>query len=255
VAADGGAARPGILSPNVLLRPVVERAILPTASYVAGPGEIAYFAQVSAVASALDLETPMVVPRWSTTIIEPHITRILSRLDIDEGELAEPHRTEGRLAREAVPTAISAALSDLRDQVALRSNALSDAVRDNDFPLPPRVVDGARNAMQHRLERVERRITAATKRREHDTMMQIGTARGALFPLGTRQERALNIIPFLARHGNVVTDRMAAAARVHARALVGTDRTTGRSQPASRVANPDSGMSASHIESTRTADA
>jgi hypothetical protein len=109
--------------------------------------------------------------------------------------------------------------------------------------------------MQHRLERLERRITAATKRREHDTMMQIGTARGALFPLGTRQERALNIIPFLARHGRVVTDRMIAAARVHARALVGTERTTERSQSASRVANSDSGMSASHIESTRTADA
>lgn len=255
VAADGGAARPGILSPNVLLRPVIERAILPTVSYLAGPGEIAYFAQVSAVAAALDLEKPMVVPRWSTTIIEPHVTRILSRLGIDESELAEPHRTEGRLARAAVPATIDAALADLRDQVLARSNGLSDALRDAEFPLPPRVVDGARNAMQHRLERLERRITAATKRREHDTMMQIGTARGALFPLGTRQERALNIIPFLARHGRVVTDRMIAAARVHARALVGTERTAQRSHSASRVANSDSGMSASHIESTRTADA
>src|SRR5688572_17292452 len=60
-------AEPGSLSPNVLLRPVVERALLPTVAYVAGPGEIAYFAQVSAVSDAIDADAPLAVPRWSAT--------------------------------------------------------------------------------------------------------------------------------------------------------------------------------------------
>ena len=34
---------PSVLSPNVLLRPVAESALFPTLSYVAGPGEMAYF--------------------------------------------------------------------------------------------------------------------------------------------------------------------------------------------------------------------
>src|ERR1041385_575547 len=50
------------LSPTVLLRPVLERAILPTAAYVGGPGEIAYFAQVTAVSDALGVPTPLVIP-------------------------------------------------------------------------------------------------------------------------------------------------------------------------------------------------
>ena len=45
----------------MLLRPVVERAILPTAAYVAGPGEFAYFAQVGAVAAQLECATPLVL--------------------------------------------------------------------------------------------------------------------------------------------------------------------------------------------------
>jgi len=226
IAAAGDTRQSAVLSPNVLLRPVIERAILPTVAYVAGPGEIAYFAQVSAVADALELDAPLAVPRWSTTIIEPHVARILSRLRIDEAELADPHRAEGRIARESLPPSVSHALADFRAELGRRAGDVSQAVRGGQLPVPAEVVDGARRAMQHRLERLERRIVASAKRREGETMTQIATARGALFPLGTRQERALNIVPFLARHGAIVTERMLASAREHARDLVGTGRTT-----------------------------
>jgi bacillithiol synthase len=235
-ATAAGAASQGVLSPNVLLRPVVERSLLPTVTYVAGPGEIAYFAQVSAVASTLGVDAPMVVPRWSTTILEPHVVRILSRLGIDEAELADPHRAEGRLARAAVPPAVVGALTDLRGEIEVKVRALALASERAAFPLPPQVVDGAQNAMRHRLDRLERRIVAAAKRHEQDTMTQVATARGALFPLGTRQERALNIIPILARHGGVVIDRMRDAARAHARTLLGSIEDEVR--PTDRVPSP-----------------
>lgn len=216
----GRAAADALLSPNVLLRPVVERALLPTVSYVAGPGEIAYFAQVGAVAAALDVEQPMAVPRWSTTILEPHVIRILERLGIPREELADPHATEGRLARDAVPDVLDNALSDLRAQLDVRFGNVAEATRASDLPLPSEVVRGAQRSVQHRLERLERRVLAAVKRREADMMRQVGTARGALYPLGVRQERALNFIPLFARHGAVVVDRMRTAAVAHARSLL-----------------------------------
>ena len=222
-ATAAAAAAQGLLSPNVLLRPVVERALLPTAAYVGGPGEIAYFAQVTAVADAIGLERPLIVPRWSTTIVEPHVARILSRLGIDESELADPYRAEGRLASEAVPPTIANELAGFRLELDRRAKTLTAATSETGLPLSPEVVEGARRALQHRIERLERRVVAAVKRREHETMTQIATARGALYPLGSRQERALNIIPIVARHGIVVIDRMLAAARPHARALVGAE--------------------------------
>ena len=259
IAAQGSAEGARILSPNVLLRPVIERAVLPTAAYVAGPGEIAYFAQVSAVATALGLDAPMPVPRWSTTIVEPHIARILSRLEIDEAELAVPHRAEGRLARSAVPHGITDALSSFRADVARHASEIAAALGDGALPMPPEVTDGLRRAVDHRLDRLERRVVAAAKRREQETMTQIGTARGALFPLGTRQERALNIIPFLARHGAVVTERMAGAARAHARQLVGTAATSagvGDKRSLGQRASPGAGtVTMNHIESTPSTDA
>jgi len=89
-------------------------------------------------------------------------------------------------------------------------------------------------------------------------MTQIATARGALFPLGTRQERALNMLPFMARHGNVITDRMITGARAHARWLVGRNPETNPSaaaQAARRASSSESDVSAPRVESARTADA
>ena len=103
-----------------------------------------------------------------------------------------------------------------------------------------------------------RRIVAAAKRRDSETMTQIATARGALFPLGTRQERALNILPFMARHGSVITDRMVDGARAHARSLVGGDREINASAAAGatrRTSGGESDMSGPRVEPARTADA
>lgn len=259
LAATVGGGSGTVLSPNVLLRPVVERALLPTVAYVAGPGEFAYFAQVSAVASALRVAPPLAVPRWSTTIVEPHVGRILARLGIAEQELEDPHRAEGRLARQSIPSELEDAFRDLCREVDDRSAALERAAATSGLPLPPEVIAGAHRSMQHRLARLRRRIVAAAKRRADDTMTQLATARGSLFPLGKRQERALNLIPFIARHGWGITSRMVEGARAHARALVGSaPATDGVADRARRELRP-SGDGLTHgtgaVQDGRAADA
>jgi bacillithiol synthase len=70
------------------------------------------------------------------------------------------------------------------------------------------------------VDRLERRLVAGVKRRESARMRDVGTLRGALFPLGGRQERALNLLPLLARHGLALLADMRAAAQEHARTTV-----------------------------------
>jgi hypothetical protein len=52
-------------------------------------------------------------------------------------------------------------------------------------------------------------------------MHDLATVRGALQPGGARQERALNFLPLLARHGVPLLQAMLLRAREHADALVG----------------------------------
>ena len=205
------------LSSTVLLRPVLERALLPTATYVGGPGEIAYFAQVSAVADALELPRPLVVPRWSTTIVEPRIRTALDQLGVTMGELVDPHAVEGRLARERLSQAMASALRELRSGMDTAIDKLGAA---NDGVVAGEVISGVSREMAHRLERLERRVVAGAKRREDDLMRRIATVRGALYPHGAKQERKLGWLPFLVREGMPLVEQMLAAATQHAQTLV-----------------------------------
>jgi bacillithiol biosynthesis cysteine-adding enzyme BshC len=205
------------LSPTVLLRPVLERALLPTAAYVGGPGEIAYFAQLSALSDALGVPTPLVVPRWSTTIVEPRVQRTLKRFGLSIDAFADPHGVEGRMAREHLSPQAARALDDLRGGIAAGVSSLDTA---SGGLLPSEVIDGLRRSLEHRMARVERRLLAAVKRRETEIMQQVATARGSLYPHGARQERKLAFVPFLARYGPGLVEQMRAAADVHARSLL-----------------------------------
>lgn len=224
------------LGPNVLLRPIMERAILPTMAYVAGPGELAYFAQVSAVADALGAEVPLALPRWSGTVIEPHAQRLLDRYDLSLDALQDPHAAEGVVAREALPADVRSALERVRGAVATPIQALASAVAEAGAPaLPSAVLTGAARDVERRLARLERRILAAAKREHTATMTDLSTLRAALVPAGKPQERMLNLFPLLARHGSALLDDVRAAAQRHAEAVIARGA---QPDPEPQVAHP-----------------
>lgn len=210
------------LTPNVLLRPIVEQAILPTVAYLGGPGELAYFAQVSAVADAMGVEPPVALPRWSCTLIEPHVQALLDRFHVTPDELAEPDRLEGVVARGAMSADSSGAIEALRASV----RALPAALAPEAGPLGlGAAVEGSMQSLLHRVDRLERRLVAGIKRREHQGLREVATLRAHLYPLNTRQERALNLIPTLSRHGMDVLSDMREAASAHASQLLGASAT------------------------------
>jgi bacillithiol biosynthesis cysteine-adding enzyme BshC len=219
IAEAGKVAANAALAPNVLLRPVTEREILPTIAYVGGPGEIAYFSQADAVAAALGRERLSVVPRWSCTVIEPFVERALARLGVQPSELKELHALEKRLAQSAMPANVAAAWKTLNDQLQSSVQGLARAVQDAKL-MPPPVIEGLSRSLAHRMGRSERRLLAAVKRRDDAVRRDLAGASAALWPRGNRQERVLNFVPLLAREGAGLLDDMRSAARDHAKQLV-----------------------------------
>ena len=209
-----------VLSANVLLRPVVERSILPTVGYFGGPGEVAYFAQVGAVAEALNLPVPLVLPRWSATIVEPVIDRMLGRLGMTFDDIKPPHQAERRVGDRAMPPFIRDTLEALRHDVDVRLNALRDAA-DTAKMVQPSAIEGARHQLKFRVDRLERRYRTAAIKAETSAMRDLNSVRAALMPEGQRQERVLNPLPLVARHGEALLEQLRAGAAMHAAQLIG----------------------------------
>lgn len=210
------------LSPNVLLRPIVEASILPTVAYTAGPGEIAYFAQLPPIAEALKVERPVAVPRWSTTIVEPAIERILERYNVEASDLKDFDGLLTRLVKARTPSEVTQPLTDVRAEIDRAATTLSAAARKHG--IDAKVIDGIRAQLALRLDRGERRITAALKRNDAELRRDLGTARGSLYPDGIRQERSLSFVPFLARYDRPLIKRMLVSAGGYAEALVNATR-------------------------------
>ncbi len=194
-------ADPTLLSPNVFLRPVVESTLFPTVAYVAGPGEIAYYAQLKGLFQAHGIQMPVIVPRHSATLLEAKVGKVLDKFHLAPGVLARPfHELAADIARDDVPPPVRQALGELRGALGEGTGALARAIQEID-PTLKGPVTHARNAAFGALDEAEKKILQAVKRQNETALEQIEKAQHHIFPLGKHQERVLNPFYYLFRYG------------------------------------------------------
>lgn len=210
----------GTLGANVLLRPVLERSLLPTVTYCAGPGEYAYFAQVTPVAQALGASVPVVAPRFACEIVESDMPALQARLGISDDMLRDAHAAEQHVARAQLADEVADSMERLRVALDTQVRALRESLAGEAAPVADDVVNGLARDLAHRIDRFERRVTAGVKRVEHESMREVAALRAALRPNGKSPERVLNLIPLLARYGPELLGQIRRAAGPHARQLV-----------------------------------
>lgn len=79
-------AEPLSFSTSALLRPILQDTLLPTAAYVGGATEVAYFAQIAPLYEEFALPMPLVVPRASFRFVDARSARTLQRWQLRTAE-------------------------------------------------------------------------------------------------------------------------------------------------------------------------
>ena len=193
---------PQRFSPNVALRPVVQDFLFPTLAYVAGPGELAYFAQLRGVYAAFDVPMPLIVPRASLTLLEPRIAQLLERFGLGLPDLTrDPEQLASLVLRAQLPADFEAALAKARGAVDEIFREVGQTVAAVDPTLRATVGQTAGHVKGH-LDQLERKAVQALKRREDETRKQVQRVREALMPGGRPQERVFPALPYLAKYGS-----------------------------------------------------
>jgi bacillithiol biosynthesis cysteine-adding enzyme BshC len=201
-------AHPQKASPGVLLRPMMQDFLFPTAAYVGGPAEVAYWGQVHALYPLFEMPAPAVSPRAGATLFESKTERTLERFQIEWTSLAGDVETViGRTLRAILPGDFPETFEREREAWRQSFERLEKKVVAFD-PSLEKAVTTARGKLEHEGQNLERKLMQVWKRRQEESVQQIRRAGSQLFPNGSLQERVFSAVGFLARHGSDLVPRV-----------------------------------------------
>lgn len=199
---------PQVFSPNVLLRPVYQDALLPTVVYIGGPGEIAYFAQMKGVYQSFGLPMPVIYPRKSVTVLEKKIDNVLSNYNLTIQDIWQyVESTIMEMAKKQIPESIVKALSTAGSNLDENLEALKKEVTAFDATLEDSVAV-TQGKINQNLRFLERKILQASKKHNTIVSQQLLKAKNNLYPTNHLQERILNITPFLIKYSFDFIDKL-----------------------------------------------
>ncbi len=194
--ADGVAAAD--LSPNVLLRPLVQDSLFPTTAYVGGPAEIAYLAQSGSVYELIGKPMPPIFPRITATIVEPPVARILKkyRFSIDDVFQGIDRLRMGAVAAGSGTGVFNEVRQHISDEMA-RLRPVMDGVD----PTLGGALDNAIQKIMHQVDTLHSRFVKGESRRDEVLDRHLNMLTSRLFPEHKLQERVVNVTSFLGRYG------------------------------------------------------
>lgn len=192
---------PERFSMNVVMRPLVQDTILPTVAYVAGPGEIAYFAQLKVAYDWAEMKMPLIVPRFGMTIVEERFEKLMRKHGLKIDDLLEQGND-----------AIKAKLKSEQEALIAERFAAASGGVENILELLRGAVnateptlDGALSTLKGRLltgiKDFESKTLSAERKKQSETRAQLEKMLHVLLPEGKLQERELILFYFLNKYG------------------------------------------------------
>lgn len=185
---------PEYFSPNVILRPLYQEMILPNLAYTGGPAEVAYWMQLKPVFEQFDVPFPILLPRNFGMIIPNKIQHKIKKLKLSSVQIFK----EREKLKKSITKKISAQklhLNDERQQLIQLMEDIQQYAGEVDLSLEE-MAAAETQKIRNSLDKIEKKMLAAEKRKHSDKMRQIDELKDYLFPGNGLQERKENFLPF-----------------------------------------------------------
>jgi bacillithiol biosynthesis cysteine-adding enzyme BshC len=196
------------LSPNALLRPVIQDYMLPTVAYVGGPAELAYMAQSQVLYQDLLGRMPVMLPRSAFTLLDARSSKLMGRYGLTvpsffQGEEA----VRQAIGEKLVPPQLAQQFSEMHGKMAESLEQLRADLVSFDATLAA-AADKSRTKMLYQLSKLERKTAHETLRRNERAAADAAYMSGLIYPQKHLQERFYSILPFVAKHGPGLIDTL-----------------------------------------------
>jgi bacillithiol biosynthesis cysteine-adding enzyme BshC len=211
---DSAGQTPEKFSPNVLLRPLVQDHLFPTAAYVGGSAELAYFAQVEVLYRLFMRPMPVFWPRNSFTLVEHEIGTAMDRLGIDLQDcFGGKTFVMQKVIENSAPSQASAILDEMREKL---DRGLTELKPDFQAVEPSlaQALETGRSKILHNMRRLKLRAVRIEGDRNSSISATVDAVLNNCYPNQVLQERKLGIQHFLARHGLSLLDDVRSAIEI-----------------------------------------
>ncbi|MEJ2111967.1 MAG: bacillithiol biosynthesis cysteine-adding enzyme BshC, partial [Acidobacteriota bacterium] len=197
---------PEKFSPSALLRPIVQDTLFPTLAYVAGPAEVAYFAQAQVLYKLRGLPMPVIWPREGFTLLDTEIRKKIQNLNIEIQEcLGEWPLLKNKILQRSNYQKNAAELEPLKGRIETGFASLEHNAEILD-PLLPQAMETAKRKIKHNVQKLQTRLQRIEESRNVSKLNTANLLRHYFLTNGNLQERELNFLYFYSLHGPAVLD-------------------------------------------------
>jgi bacillithiol biosynthesis cysteine-adding enzyme BshC len=189
------------LSPNALLRPVLQDYLMPTAAYAGGPAELAYFAQSQVLYQKLLGRQPVAFPRAGFTLIDERAAKRMAKYRLAPTDLmTRAQLLQDRIASQLVPPPLHQQIARTREDVGVALDALSVQLKTFDVSLA-NALESSRKKIEYQVGKIARKTAAQILAKDEQARRDSSSLHGLVFPENHLQERLYSFIPLIAKFG------------------------------------------------------
>ncbi|MEH7414205.1 bacillithiol biosynthesis cysteine-adding enzyme BshC [Neobacillus drentensis] len=201
---------PAVLSNNVVTRPLMQEWLFPTLAFIAGPGEIAYWAELKLVFEHFHIKLPPIVPRLNITFLDRSIETDILELNLGIAEvLSNGTKQEKETFLEAIKDQELEQLFSNTTHRLLEQYKLIEAKTEQlDRGLLP-MLKKNENYLLKEIGFMQSKLEESVKQRHDVLLKKYARIDLAIRPDGSPQERVWNIFYYLNQYGpNFIDDIM-----------------------------------------------
>ncbi|WNS77072.1 bacillithiol biosynthesis cysteine-adding enzyme BshC [Bacillus sp. DTU_2020_1000418_1_SI_GHA_SEK_038] len=193
---------PEKLSNNVVTRPIMQEWLFPTLAFIAGPGEIAYWAELKLAFEHFDLRMPPIVPRLNITFLDRSIESDILELGLDLEEVLISGTEKERLQflQSIRDQQVKELFNKTKQEFLQNYEMLESYLMKKDTGLVP-LLKKNEGFLIKQLDFMEAKLDQAEQLKYDVLLNKFARVENAIRPLGSPQERMLNCLFFINQYG------------------------------------------------------
>lgn len=193
---------PEQLSNNVVTRPLMQEMCLPVLAFVAGPGELHYWAALKDAFEVLDLQMPILAPRLNITFITRRVEQLLFeyQLTFEDVMAGEVQKIMKQFIQDIQEVEAEEKIQRIRKMLDEQYDELLQLLNAKQLHLE-RILEKNKNYHNMQLDYLSQKIEQEVLLKHHHTIRRLNTIVSELYPNNNFQERVFNPYQYLNLYG------------------------------------------------------